>query len=50
MIPVINRFRKVAELIMVRCSKGGFISKRVVAACGVISSGKVSRNIYSGCI
>jgi len=48
MIPVIDGFRKIAELVMIRFSKGCFISKRMVAACGVISSGKVSRNFYSG--
>jgi len=40
MISVINGFRKVAELKMIRFSKVGFILKRVVAACGVTSSGK----------
>jgi len=35
MIPAINRFRKVAKLIMVRFCKGSFISKRVATACGV---------------
>jgi len=46
MIPVINRSRKVAKLIMVRFCEGGFISKKV-AASGISGSGKVSRNIYS---
>jgi len=47
MILFVNRSKKIVKLIIVIFCKGGFISKRVVAACGVSGSGKVSRNIYS---